>query len=242
VALLAPWLAILGLLGLKSNRHFSAGWIIAPLAMVVLLTTSLPLVLPTPFNEGLEAAGALTAGLAAVWLLAENGARLSRWLTFLGCLFVMSFAGTLVIGVRHCGQWEAPLVMPPLILLGASIVASTLAISGCGWMNRNGFRPLKLYLGLLAMLLLTWALMVGTLVLVAWLVGNSQIPWFVAGSAIFIFTLFNYAVILPFLVLSSANSFYHQRLLALLHIPIQSSALTEVNPEPLILEVTNPQE
>ena len=71
--MLLPWLVVLALLALPSNRSARAWWIWAPLVGVALLGSVLGAAVGAADNEELsssaQAAGAAAFGLAAVWLL-----------------------------------------------------------------------------------------------------------------------------------------------------------------------------
>lgn len=240
--LLAPWLAILALLGLKPNRNLAAVWIIAPLGCIIFLTSAFPWALPSPANEIMEAIGCLAAGLAVAWLLAEHLRHRRRGLAFLLLLLAMALSGVLVFALRRGAEWQAASTMSAAILTTLAIVATALALSFCGRLCLNKYQPAKCYVGLLILLPISWFLISTPILIYGLMSGKDTVPWLEFFVVICACAAVNYATILPFLILSTANIFYHQRLLALLQLPVQSSSLTEVNLTYLIPEITKPQE
>ncbi len=238
--LLAPWLAILALLGLKPNRRLTAGWIIAPLGFIILFTTVFPWTLSSPIKEIVEAADCLAAGLAVAWLMAERLSHRRRGLFFLCLVMAMGAAGIWVFAWGHSGNGQASIPVALVSLL--AILASVLSFNFCGRICRHGYRRAKCYLGLLVLLPIIWFLLFSPLIIYSLIIDKNIVHWLEVAWVISACAAVNYATILPFLILSTANAFYHQRLLALLQLPIQSSSLTEVNLKYLIPEITKPQE
>ena len=263
---LLPWLTMLALLALKPNRGWSAWWIWLPLACLVGACHCLKLASQGSSNtlvEGalgvvLEVPVALAVGLAALWLLAPYLDCRHRFRTFIGILAVLvaftvfSFAARVGWGLgmeqiaslldpRHCaatayaGVTALPFVVPlvlPIPGLAAGMVL-------CGLACRGRYRPLGLCLRLFASLLGVWVALSGLVFALWWIAlpGHVEYAPFLA-SGLFMVAL-TFALVLPFVVLSFANSLYRDRLKALLQLqrevppPIPTP---ETNPAPGVLE------
>ena len=109
--LLLPWLVVLALLALPSNRNARAWWIWVPLAALALLGGGLGAAADALDNEAfgysLQAAFAAAFGLAAVWLL---GAGLARCWRVLGIvLTALAFAAVSLLAFVASPLWEQAL-------------------------------------------------------------------------------------------------------------------------------------
>ena len=106
--LLLPWLVVLGLLALPSNRTARAWWIWAPLVALALLGTGLGVAADAANNEGLsymvQTACAAAFGLAAVWLLGAGLARRGRALSIV--LMALAFAAVSLLAFMVSPMWE----------------------------------------------------------------------------------------------------------------------------------------
>jgi hypothetical protein len=245
-----PWLAILALLALKPNRGWSAWWIWLPLVILAAARHGVQLALqnaPADLPEGtlgvcLDVPVSLAFGLAAVWLLAYRfGA--GRLGTFLGVFAVLAafivfgFSATAgwglvrepIMGLLNPRQFAATaaggeLATPILVLLMmlALVVAAALAL--CGLACRGRHRPFQLYLWLL---LSVPAVGIAVPALLHYLCrmaspGSMDFPLFLVLGPLT--TLVAVATLLPFLILSSVNPFYRERLKALLHVKAEAPA------------------
>jgi hypothetical protein len=242
---LLPWLVMLALLALKSNRGWSAWWISLPLACLAGGCHCLKLASQGTSNalvEGalglcLEVPVAVALGLAALWLLAPYLDCRHRFRAFLGILTVLvvltvfSFVARVGWGLgvepiaslldpRHCaatanvGVMGLPFVVPlvlPIPGLAAAIVL-------CGLACQGRYRPSGLYPRFFVSLLAVW---VGMSVLlyafwrIVWPGGTEFAPFIPVGLFMAVVT---FALLLPFLILSSISPFYRERLKALLHL------------------------
>ncbi len=185
----------------------------------------------------LEVPVALAVGLAVLWLLAPYLDCRHRFRAFLGNLTVLviftvfSFAARVGWGLgvepiaslldpRHCaatanaGVMGLPFVVPlvlPIPGLAAAIVL-------CGLACQGRHRPFGLYPRFFVSLL---AVSVGMSALlyvfrrIAWPGGTEFAPFIPAGLIMAVVT---FAILLPFLILSSASPFFGERLNVLLHL------------------------
>jgi hypothetical protein len=229
IPLLLPWLAILLLLLVKSNRCGRAWWIWLPLgclaAAVQLLQPAFAFLSSETADIFLELAGALAFGIAAVWLLAPQLTRRHRFVTFL--CFAPTLAGFSIFSylVRQDWTWDGvPLALAMLVPLSLNVLVVALAIFLAGLACRGRYRPLGLYLWIFLSLLALWLMILTpffAFAMIASVFSGGQVPWS-AFSAFFvtipIITAVSFAILLPFLVLSSANSLFRERLKLLLHL------------------------
>ena len=106
--LLLPWLAVLALLALPSNRNARAWWIWAPLVGLALLGAGLGAAAGAADNEGLsysvQAACAAAFGLAAIWLLGAGLARRCRAVSIV--LMALAFAAVSLLAFVVSPVWE----------------------------------------------------------------------------------------------------------------------------------------
>ena len=147
--LLLPWLAILGLLALKPNRHAAAWLIWLPLGCVAALTVLPPLILPSGANFLLDVIAALAIGLAAVWLLSSYLRRSHRVLTFFVLLLTLAGFSVLAAAARQGWDLFNDASLEVGIVLAFAVPANALAVSLCGLLCRGRYRPIGLYVWLL---------------------------------------------------------------------------------------------
>jgi hypothetical protein len=218
-----PWLAVLLLLLVKSNRCGRAWWIWLPLGCVAVLeqlSQSAFEFLPSGTADVfLEMAGALTFGVAAVWLLAPQLVRHHRFVTFL-CI-APTLAGFSIFSylVRQDWTWDGvPLALGMLVPLALSVLVVALAIFLAGLACRGRYRPLGLYLWIFLSLLALWLVILTPFFAFAMIVSGGQLPWQEFFVVVLVLTAVSFGTLLPFLVLSSANSLFRERLKLLLHL------------------------
>jgi hypothetical protein len=219
--LLLPWLVILGLLALKPNRRAAAWLIWLPLGCVMAFTLAPLPILPEGTNFFLDAIAALAVGLAAVWLLTSYLRQQHRLLTFLCVLFTLAGFSALAAVAK---QGVSLLTVESLqigIVLAVGVLTSAAALSLGGLICRGRYRPSGLYLWLLVLVSGVWLAVTLPFFSFAVLVSDGNISW--NSWSEFFFPVLavataNYATLLPFLILSSANPFYRERLKALLHV------------------------
>jgi hypothetical protein len=173
-----------------------------------------------PAAEGflLDAAVALVFGLAAVWLLATYLRRGYRLLTALGVLLVLGGAGSLELLPKQSqglfsGEWVVQ-----VFILGFGALASSVALLLAGWFCRRRFSPIKLYVLVLVSLPAVWLALTAPVFLVALSTSGAPIAWAEFLLPVVAVTGANFALLLPFLILSSANSLFRERLKLILHV------------------------
>lgn len=238
-----PWLAILALLALKPNCGWSTWWIWIPLTVLAAGWHGLEPALQDPgsgldqnaLNLFVDVPIALALGLAALWLLAPYLGRGHRSLAFLGSVLVLSgfsvfsFAATAgwdvgaesIMGLmdpRHCsdttltGELALPLFVPLAAL--AAAVATAMSLSGLACRGR--YRPWWLCLWLLLFLSVAWLVASGLLHAWCRMAAPDSMMILSWGTPFIVAILF--VTLLPFLILSSINPFFRERLKSLLHL------------------------
>jgi hypothetical protein len=265
---LLPCLAMLGLLALKPNRGWSAWWIWLPLACLAGGCYGLKLTsqgAPGSLVEGalrvfLEVPVALAVGLAALWLLAPYLDCRHRFRTFLGILSVLvaftffSFAARVgwdvgmeqiasLLDPRHCAAtaYAGVMALPFVVPLMLPIPGLAAAMMLCGLACRGRYRPFGLCLRLFASLLGVWLASSG-LVFAVWriaLPGHVEYAPFLAVGLFMV--VLTFALLLPFVVLSFANSLFRERLMSLLQLQREApppNSLPATEPMPGVVERT----
>ena len=216
-----PWLVIFGLLALKQNRRPAAWLIWLPLGCVMALTL-LPPMMSGEDHFFLDVIAALAFGLAAVWLLSNYLRRPHRWLTFLFVLITLAGFSALTVVSRQGWDLLEAGTQPTGIVLGVGVLASAISLSFGGLTCRKCFRPAGLYLWLLLSLAFIWLMIAAPFFIIAEISNGDRIPLSEFFTPVLAVAAGNFALLLPFLILSSANSFYRERLKALL--PVQPEA------------------
>lgn len=232
--LLMPWLVLLGLLALKPNRN-GAAWLIWLPVGCALAITFLPLPLPSGLDQLMDVLPALVFGAAAVWLLSTYLRRSHRLVTFICVLFALAGFSLLAFVSKQSTNWLDLEWLPFAMVLGVGALTSAVALSIGGWICRRRFRPVGLCVWLLVSLLVLWVAISAPFFIFALIASGNQIPWSEYFLLVFSVAAGNFALLLPFLVLSSANPFFRERLKSLLHVqPVAPPPLLEPVP------VTNP--
>jgi len=241
--LLLPWLVVLGLLALPSNRTARAWWIWAPLVVLALLGAGLGAVADSANNEGLsfsaQAASAAAFGLAAVWLLGAGLARGCRALSIV--LMALAFASVSLLAlvvspvweqIWDLRQWEPaiPLYMLLFWLVGGLVFAGALNLTGRFCRSRPSRARISLWLPL--WLWVMWLAAGGLLSCVMRLVSGESFDWSALLVAPIILALVSFVTMLPFLILSFTNAFYCERLKHLLRLPPTGPAPSVPIPAP----------
>ena len=236
VPLLLPWLAVLVLLALPSNRNPRAWWIWAPLVGVALLGAGLnaagEAVGQEVFTYAVQAAAAAGFGLAALWLLGAGLARRCRAVGIV--LAALAFAVVSVLAflvspvseiLGEAVRWE-PMVCLYLALFwlaGGGVFAGALHLTGRLCRPRPSRVRISLWLAL--WLWAMWLAAAGLISGVAKLVSGDSIEWNALLVAPIILALVSFVTMLPFLILSFTSSFYRERLQQLLRLPASASQL-----------------
>ncbi|MGA9453059.1 MAG: hypothetical protein WBW41_17150 [Verrucomicrobiia bacterium] len=215
--LLLPWLAILGLLILKSNRCAGAWLIWLPLACVIAFTLAPLPILPAGTDFFLDVFAALAVGLAAVWLLSDYLRRQNRFVTFL-CVLPALAGFSLLAFVSRQGWSFTIETFEVGIVLAVGVLASSVALSLGGLIYRGRYRPLGLYLWLLILLAVVWLVIAAPFFLFALMASGGTIAWSEFFVPVLAVATVNFATLLPFLILSSASPLFRERLKTLLHV------------------------
>jgi hypothetical protein len=210
---LLPWLAILGLLALKANRKAAAWLIWLPLACLIAFNC---VGLPSGVDVLLDDVAALVLGLAAVWLLSPYLRKGHRLVTSLLVLLALGAFSELALFSKLSANSPGPEWIALAIVLGLGVLAIALALLVCGWLCRRRFSPIKLYVWSILSILIVWLAVVLPIFLVQNVAG--LVPWSEFLIPVIVAVGINFGVLLPFLILSSANTFYRERLKSLLHV------------------------
>jgi hypothetical protein len=215
---LLPWLAILGLLVLKTNRTASAWLIWLPVGCVLALTL-LPLSLPAGSDILPDVFGALAFGMAATWLLSGYLRKSHRLITFFCILFTLAGFSLLAFVARESADLLEFQLVPFAIVLGVGVFISAVALSLGGWLCRRSYHPFALGVWLFVSLFIVWLAVTGPFFIVALISSGGAIPWSEFFVPVLGMAAANFVLLLPFLILSSANSLFRERLKFLLHVP-----------------------
>jgi hypothetical protein len=229
---LLPWLLILGLLALKPNRCATAWWIwLPPLLATAFL--SLPSVMLSGADFFMEVIVALVFGLSAIWLTAGYLRRSHRLLTWLCVLVALAGFSALAYVAKQglkLTDIESLQVGPVFPVLLVAVAASSVALSLTGWICRRGFRGILCGFWLLLTMVPLWFLVALPFFLNEMAASNREIAWSVFFIPVLIVGTANYAVLLPFLILSGTNAFYRERLKSLLNIQPSVPPLLNAGP------------
>ena len=242
--LLLPWLAVLALLALPSNRNPRAWWIWAPLIGLSLLGAGLESAAETFNDEGysyvFQAACAAAFGLAAIWLLGSALTRRYRTLAIVFMVIAFAVVSLLAFAVSPAFEqvwdlrrWVAAAVLYLVLFSVVSGIAFAGALNLTGWMCRSRFTRLRVALRLPFWLCIMWILAWGVFgcVMIFGFGGNSE--WGALLMAVLLLSLISFVIILPFLILSFINSFYGERLKSLLRLPPADAAPPVAMPAPI---------
>ncbi len=231
--LLLPWLLVLGLLALKPNRRAAAWWIWLPAGCLLAFTQAPVAILPAGTNFLLDIIAALAAGLAAVWLLSNYLRRPNRFVSFL-CVWLalVGFSALAFLSLQGGTFTIETLQVGIVLALGVLVTAAALSLGGL--ICRGRYRPLALYAWLLLSLAVVWLLVATPLF--AWLLRTSAVGfgWNVFFAVLLIVAALHFAVLLPFLILSSASPFFRQRLKDLLHVKPDTAPVLPPVPEAIL--------
>ena len=247
--LVLPWLVLLTLLALPSNRDARAWWIWAPLICVTLLGAGLGQALGVADEDGLgfslQAAVAAAFGLAAVWLLGAALARRCRAVSI--GLMALAFAAisllTLAVSpvseqVWDLARWASEALWYLLLFAIVTGLVFAGALNLTGRTCRQQFSRLRLALLFLLWLWVMWIAAAATLACVVRLASGDSQEWYELAKATVVFSLVSFAVLLPFLILSFSSSFYRERLKVLLRLPAPAAAPAAA--APVSIQATQP--
>jgi len=216
--LLLPWLAILALLALKPNRCASAWWIWLPLGCLIAISQAAQPFLSPDVDFLPDAVTALGAGLGAVWLLSNYLRRQYRFITFLCVLLALAGFSVLAFVSQQSLNLSNE-TFEVAIALAAAVLATAAALALCGLICRGRYRPLSLYVLLLLLLAVIWLVMSAPIFFIQMIAeGGDFVDWSAFFLPVLMAAAVNFAVLLQFLILSSASPLFRERLKALLHV------------------------
>ncbi len=237
-----PWLALLGSLALRPNRCGRAWWVLLPVGLwsglgLGLQTLNGSALIP---REPLEAALPLFAagafGFAGVLLLGYPLARQPWPIVFLGMCAAQTGLSSIAL-LASSDADSIPAQVGLLVVLGVCSFGLILALSLASLFCRRRYGALKLTGWLLGWLLAGWLLLSLPFCLIAAIGGGEDgvFPWpfalvggAVVGGASFV-------LVVPFLILCFANSFYRERFLTMLGLrasTVEPPPLPPVSPAP----------
>lgn len=242
---LLPWLIVLALLALPSNRNLRAWWIWAPLVCLALLGVGLETVAEASNDEVFEyfiqGACAAVFGLASIWLM---GSALSRRCPALAIMFsALAFAavsllafvvGPAVEQLSGISQLEPAVLLYLVLFWVVGGLVYTGALNLTGWRCRRRFNRVRVALWLPLWLWAMWIVAGGVLGCVLRLTSGGGFEWLGLLVASVILALVSFAVVLPYLILSFTSSFYCERLKHLMRLPTVEYPPAATIPSPLV--------
>ena len=215
---LLPWALLLALFGLKFNRPPKARLIFIPLALVLFAVLVFQKVITT-YGSRFEMlgllVGAMSMGMALLWLVTPLLQGRSKTLTFLGISVVLAGSACLTYLADASFQIAENETVGMLIGLVVGAVMASLSLSLAGFCCRKPHGPLLYPLCLIGFLLLASVLAIVVLSVAT----GSFPPLLLMFPITGVFVLLNMAYLLPFLILSASNAFYRERFRALVGMP-----------------------
>lgn len=209
-----PWLAVLLLLGLKPNRGLQSWWIWVPLACLEAVgntpTTGIEF-LASVLDPLLEIIGALGFGLAAVWLLSTYLQRTHPFLTFLGLLFTLAGVSVSTFLVRQGSDIISIETLEIGILIAACVLVISVGLALAALLCRGRYSPFLLLVGLIVSLLAVWLMAIAPFFFFALMAVGAAAGVAMLISSVLVMAGISFVVVLPFLVLSFANTFFRNR-------------------------------
>lgn len=215
---LLPWLGILLLLAVKSNRCGTAWWIWAPLGAMGGVAWLIQNGLEDPFSELVEVPLALAFGLAAVWLLAAPLRQTHRLKTLL--LLVVTLAGFSVAGfvIKQGSDFWGAEGMGLAITTAVAAAVTSVALSLGGRLCRHRYSPLRVCVWLLAALVAVLLVVITPFFIWVKAFSPRPVPILVLFGAVGTGVGICFGALLPFLVLAFANGLFRERFEQLLHL------------------------
>jgi hypothetical protein len=206
---------------LRANRSASAWLIGLPLLLLAGIQVGFRQIgsgLPMELGMFAEGLGALTFGIAAIWLTGHLYGPRHRLLGFLGMLGVLAGFSVVVAAVKFAsddgwsdGPWS-------VILLGFCALVLPVALSLSALFCRGRYRPVALFVWLMLWLPAVAIALTSPFVLFAALSSGGGALWgeYVGGMLLVAASLLG--TLTPFLVLSFAHPFFRRRLQELLRL------------------------
>ena len=221
IPLLLPWLGVLLLLLLKANRSAQTWLIWLPLLLLAGIQAGFHQIgsgLPMELGMFAEGLGALTFGIAAVWLTGHLYGPRHRLLGFLGMLGVLAGFGVAVAAVKFTSDDSWSGEPWSVILLGFCTLVLPVALSLSALCCRGRYRPVALFLWLMLWLPVGAIALTSPFVLFATVTSPGGALWgeYLGGMLLVGASLLG--TLTPFLVLSFAHPFFRKRLQELLRL------------------------
>lgn len=227
-ARMLPLLVFLSLLALKPNRTPRAWLILIPVALVgaalLLVGRLLCNTLGSEMQTLCAAAGAVSIGVASVWLLLDRLAHRTRVASFFLALAILAVVG--FAALLSYGSFDYFLI-PVLVTYGFGATAALLSLTLAAFFCRTHYTAGR-FLGflVLATLIVTIVqtlpfiaiVLVGTLLSMG---GGAPIFSFLAGFSVStaIVAGLVFGLLLPYVILLQRSSFYNARFRAALRLP-----------------------
>ncbi len=213
---LIPWLAILALLALKSNRAPGAWSIWAAVICGFLLDAGLrasaTLIPAQPLDALSAALKSLNFGLAAVWLFSGKLEWKHRFLTFLGMLGILILFGFGTFLVSETGRNASGEEAAIGIVLGMNIFIVAVALSLGGLICRKRYQPVALLCWSAVMVVALIALIMAPFLVFAIVTNPGQLAVREFAEGFMLLAAMNFGTILVYLLLSFVSGFYRERL------------------------------
>ena len=214
-----PFLLVLGLMALKPNRNGAAWWMMLPAGCLLVVSMAPPDILPSGMNSLMDALVSFAFGLVAVWLLATYLRRPHRMLTFLFTLGALLASSLLVFALRQiAASLPAQEMMVAMIALGLGVGGTAVVLFITGLICRKRYRPVGVYFCLAVLLPVLWIMGALPFFLPDEIRSGGSIDWSQFFIPVLAVAAVHFAVMLPFLILSSAVPLYRERLKLLLNI------------------------
>ena len=229
-----PWLVILALCLLRSNRHWQAWLVWLPLLAVAGLALGLEEGLSIADSSAIETARllvmALGFGWAATLLLAPWAPwppKLGRWGSLLLVLGVFTLPGLALGHDWGQGMFDEIMALVCAVVLQFVVFALATAVSLAGWSVRRRFSIPKLVGWLFLWLIVVWvALAIPCVALTSFTNSEAMVAVLILVSGC---SLGSFVVTLPFLVLGTVSSAVRHRFQQVM-LPPEPSVATR--PEP----------
>ena len=150
--------------------------------------------------------------------------RRHRFVTFLCILFALAGFSALAFASQQSLNLTGETLVAGIALLVSALVSAA-ALSLAGLSCRNRYRPAGLCVWLFLLLAVIWLAAMAPFFLIAMISSNGEIGWSEFFGPVLAAAAVNFAMLLPFLILSSASPFYRERLKALLHVKTAAPAV-----------------
>jgi len=215
-----PWLLLpLAFVVLKENRTLQAAWILAPIALLAMVYSAVMHIVPMDSGGAVQLNVMFTImvlGFSMVWLLAERIGNRNRFVTFL--LATLIYFGFLAVNLLSAGFGKNIVAIAALAAVSIPAILFAFLIASPHCTKPFNTARFILYIGvaLFAVLLVIFSI----ITFLFYPAPDRPIKGVINELLIasFLGSLIYYAVLLPFLILLLANSFWRKRFEAVLGI------------------------